>query len=237
MVYFIFIITFKLSDYQITNSYQTKSLMDRYKITFETWNKIAALYQEKFMAIAIYNDSYDTFCQEIKKVAPKILEIGCGPGNVTQYLLHERPDFQIKAIDVAPNMLQLAKINNPSAEFEEMDGREIHQLKEKFDGIIVGFCLPYLSKKDAVKLIKDSFQLLNENGILYFSFIEGDYEHSGYETGSSGDKVFVYYHQETYLKKALKQQNFEILKTMHKDYPKGDTELQIHSIIIAKKED
>ena len=209
--------------------------MDKYQITFETWNKIASLYQEKFMDVKIYNDSYDIFCTEIKEIKPQILEIGCGPGNVTKYLLSQRPDFRIKAIDVAPNMLQLAKKNNPSADFEEMDGRNIHTLKGKFDGIMIGFCLPYLSKKDCAKLIKDSFQLLNENGLLYFSFIEGHYENSGYETSSLGDKAFVYYHQETHLKEELKQQNFKILKIMHKDYPKGDTEIQIHSIFIAIK--
>lgn len=209
--------------------------MDKYQITFKTWNKIASLYQEKFMEVDLYNDSYDTFCKAIKKNAPKILEIGCGPGNITKYLLNQRPDFQIKAIDVAPNMLQLAKVNNLSAEFEEMDGRNIDRLKENFDGIVVGFCMPYLSKEDCAKLIKDSFHLLNEKGILYFSFIEGDYEKSGYEVGSSGDKVFVYYHQEVDLKNVLKQHNFEVLQVLHKDYPKGDTEIQRHSIFIAKK--
>jgi 2-polyprenyl-3-methyl-5-hydroxy-6-metoxy-1,4-benzoquinol methylase len=209
--------------------------MDKYQITFNTWNKVASLYQEKFMDVDLYNDSYDKFCKEIKEVNPSILEVGCGPGNISKYLLKQRPDFRIKAIDVAHNMLQLAKKNNPTVQFEEMDGREIHRLKEKFDGIMVGFCLPYLSKEDAVKLIQDSFQLLNDNGLLYFSFIEGDYENSGYETGSSGDKAFVYYHQEAYLKNVLQQQQFEVFEILHKDYPKGDTEIQTHCILIAKK--
>lgn len=209
--------------------------MDKYQITFKTWNKIASLYQEKFMDIDLYNDSYDLFCKEIKRVNPPILEIGCGPGNVTQYLLNQRPDFKIKAIDVAPKMLQLAKQNNPSAEFEEMDARNIHTLKESFEGIMIGFCLPYLSKEDCNKLIKDSFILLNDNGLFYFSFIEGDYNNSGYETGSSGDQVFVYYHEEDYLKETLKQQDFEIIRIIHKEYPKGKDSRQIHTIIIAKK--
>jgi hypothetical protein len=31
--------------------------MDRYKETFETWNKVASLYQDKFMELDLYNDS------------------------------------------------------------------------------------------------------------------------------------------------------------------------------------
>lgn len=30
-----------------------------YQETFETWNKIAGLYEEKFMDLDLYNQSYD----------------------------------------------------------------------------------------------------------------------------------------------------------------------------------
>jgi tRNA G46 methylase TrmB len=67
--------------------------MDIYKETAATWNKIALLYQGRFMQLDIYNETYDFFCNSISKNAPAILEIGCGPGNITKYLLSKRPDF------------------------------------------------------------------------------------------------------------------------------------------------
>ena len=88
--------------------------MDSYQITFQTWNKVATLYQDKFMNVDLYNDTYDRFCELVEKPNPAIFEIGCGPGNITKYLLAKRPDFQIDAIDVAPNMIELAKANNPT---------------------------------------------------------------------------------------------------------------------------
>ena len=54
--------------------------MDSYKETFETWNKIAVLYQDKFMDLDLYDDTYDAFCEQIAKINPTILEIGCGHG-------------------------------------------------------------------------------------------------------------------------------------------------------------
>ena len=33
--------------------------MDRYTETFETWNKIATQYQDKFMQLDLYNYTYD----------------------------------------------------------------------------------------------------------------------------------------------------------------------------------
>ena len=209
--------------------------MDKYKITFETWNKIANLYQEKFMDLDLYDDSYLDFCNQIKTPNPAILEIGCGPGNITRYLLAKRPDFRIQAIDIAPNMIKLAKINNPKASFKVMDCREIEQFEDKFDAIMCGFCMPYLSKEDCAKLITDAYDLLSSNGVLYFSTIEGDYQNSGLETGSTGDSAYVYYHQEDFLRNQLEKNKFEQTQLIRKNYPKGKEENQVHLIFIAKK--
>ena len=168
--------------------------MDTYSETFETWNKVALLYQSKFMNLDVYNKTYDAFCKALCKSNAQLLEIGCGPGNITKYLLEQGPDFSILGIDIAPNMVALAIENNPVATFKVMDYREIHQLDSKYDGIVGGFCLPYLSETDATKLITDCSNLLTQNGVLYLSFVEGDSTKSGYQTGSSGDRTYFYYH-------------------------------------------
>ncbi len=209
--------------------------MDKYKITFETWNKIAALYQEKFMDLDLYNDSYDIFCTRLGKLNSSILEIGCGPGNITKYLLSKRPDFKIRAIDIAPNMIDLAKKNNPKADFQVMDCRAIDTLDHNFDAIICGFCMPYLSKTDCTKLIKDASTLLHEHGLFYFSIIEGEYHKSGFEAGSTGDKAYVYYHQSSFLENELSKNGFELKNLIQKNYPAKEESNQIHKIFIAQK--
>ena len=110
--------------------------MDSYQITYQTWNKVASLYQDRFMDLSTYNDTYDKFCDLIKKQNPAVFEIGCGPGNITRYLLMKRPDFRMEAIDVAPGMIELAKKNNPKAHFRVMDCRQIGTLSKKFDAIV-----------------------------------------------------------------------------------------------------
>lgn len=209
--------------------------MDRYKKTFDTWNKVALLYQEKFMDLALYNDSYDGFCSSMQTIHPAILELGCGPGNITRYLLSKRPDFKILATDVAPGMIELAKLNNPAAHFKVMDCRALDKLSEKFDGIIGGFCIPYLSKNDCIKLLRDCYQLLNKNGCVYFSMMEGDYHKSGFESGSTGDQVYIYYHQEDYFRKALIENNFKLLHFIRIENIKNDGSKQPELVFIAKK--
>lgn len=208
--------------------------MDKYKETFDTWNNIAVIYQEKFMDLDLYNDTYNFICKSIDQPKAKLLEIGCGPGNITKYLLSCRPDFDIFGIDVAPTMIELAQQNNPTAHFEVMDCRQINKLDTTFDGIIGGFCLPYLSQIEAKKLIADAYNLLNENGILYLSFVEGEPEKSEFKTGSGG-RVYFNYHNLDDIQTHLYHFNFGELRTFKVKYKISETQFDIHTILTAKK--
>ncbi|MEO7834513.1 MAG: class I SAM-dependent methyltransferase [Ginsengibacter sp.] len=208
---------------------------NRYKETFETWNKVASLYQEKFMNLDIYNDTYDFICSSLTKLNSNILEIGCGPGNITRYLLSKRPDFEIFGIDIAPNMIEFAKQNNPKAKFAIMDSREISTIKIKYDCIICGFCLPYLSQTDSEKLISDAYNLLNDNGLIYISFIEGDPDKSNFQVVSSGDRCYFYYHNLDKLKTHLLHNSFGDHKVFRVEYKKSEIEKEIHTILTARK--
>lgn len=208
--------------------------MDPYKITFASWNKVAQIYQDKFMNLALYNDAYDFYCDQFNEECPKILEIGCGPGNITRYMISKNPTFDIHAIDIAPNMIRLAKINNPTATFEVMDLRDIDGLEKKFHGIVCGFCIPYLSKIDCVKMVQDNFDLMNKNGIFFYSFIEGDYHNAGFQIGSTGDRMFVYYYSVDFFERLLRKYGFEMLKVFRVGYPENEVK-EVHVTIVGRR--
>lgn len=208
--------------------------MDKYKETFETWNKIATLYQNKFMDLNLYNETYDFFCDVLKNEQIHIFEIGCGPGNITKYLLSKKPNLKIRGIDIAPNMIELAQKNNPSAWFEVMDTRNLNKVNQKFDAIICGFCLPYLSEEDCSKLICDAEKMLCPNGIFYLSFVEGQSSESGFISGSTGDRTYFYYHSLKHIEKQLFANNFKIIQLFEIKYPKSEN-TEIHTILIAQK--
>lgn len=208
-------------------------IMDIYKETFETWNKVASLYQDKFMDLDLYNDTYDFICNSIRKDKAKLLDIGCGPGNITKYLLSKRSDFDIFGIDIAPNMIELAKRNNTTARFSIMDSRQIDAIKTKFDGIICGFCLPYLSQTDGQKLIADCSNLLNENGLIYISFVEGNPNKSTFQVNSIGDRLYFNFYNLHDIENMLDKNKFEDLHVFKVVYKLSEP--QIHTIITAKK--
>lgn len=216
---------------------EKEELNNRIAETIKTYNVSAKNYQDKFMTMDLYNDTYDAFCKLIKKNHANILEIATGPGNVTQYLYSKRPDFKIFGTDLAPEMIELAKQNNPQAEFAVMDCREIDAIGKQFDGIMCAFCLPYLSKEESKQLISNSSQLLNAEGILYLSCMEGDYTKSGYETTSfsGANRVFVYYHQADFLANCLTESGYEVLNLQRKKYPEPDGSFLIDMIFIAQK--
>ena len=208
--------------------------MDKYQETFRTWNNIASLYEEKFMDLDIYNETYDLICASAKKGAA-LLDVGCGPGNITKYLLSKRPDFSIHGIDIAPNMITLARKNNPLASFEVMDCREIATLSTSFDGIIGGFCMPYMSEAESGKFIKDCHHLLKASGLLYLSFVEGDAANSGYKTGKDSERVYFYYHNLEVVKDKLIQAGFQDIQVWKVEYGKPETPKDTHTIITTFK--
>lgn len=209
--------------------------MDKTKMAIDVFDKRASEYQAKFMDVGLYHDTFDLFCSSIKKDNAEILEIACGPGNITRYLLKKRPDFQILGIDLAPNMIELAKMNNPTASFQCMDCREIRLLGKKYDAVMCGFCLPYLSKEESVQLISDVYNLLESNGLLYISTMEDDYAKSGLESSSSGDQMYIHYHEADYLTQALLENGFKIIDVQRKEYPKQDGSTTTDLVIIAGK--
>lgn len=209
--------------------------MDHNKNAVEIFNKLAGGYQEKYMNVDLYTDSFHFLCDTISKEHPEILELACGPGNITKFVLNIRPDFKILGTDLSSNMVELAKLNNPSAEFKVMDSRKISQLKQSFDAVICGFLLPYLSKEESIQLIHDSASALNENGLLYISTMEDAYSKSGYTTGSSGDSIFMHYHQADYLTEALKSSGLNVLKTERIEIKNDNGSVTVDLILIAKK--
>ena len=209
---------------------------DKYKITHDSYNRLAKVYEEKFMDNPLYIDSYDDFCRFVTKKNATIFDIACGPGNISKYLLNKRPDYQIFGIDIAPNMIELAKKNNPSAEFEIMDCRAINTINKQFDAAICGFGLPYISKEEAISLIANLSKLISKDGYLYLSTMENDYKKSGVTKAStSNDMAYIYYHSFDYLQTALNENEFSIVDFFRKDYPEQDGTNTIDLFIIAQK--
>src|SRR6476620_5727510 len=114
--------------------------MDRCAISAVAFHKLADRYCEKYMDLTMYDESYSQFSALLKGGAC-VLDAACGPGNVSRYLMTQRPDLDLLGIDLAPRMVELAREAVPSARFAVHDCRDLLSLKQRFDGIICAFGL------------------------------------------------------------------------------------------------
>ncbi|SMG50055.1 Methyltransferase domain-containing protein [Marivirga sericea] len=106
---------------------------DRYIETHKTWNNIAQLYEDRFMSLELYNDTYKSFCNILLRADASVLEIGCGPGNITCYFLDLNPKLKILATDLSENMIDLAKSNKPEVEVQILDCKKLKTINNKFE--------------------------------------------------------------------------------------------------------
>lgn len=211
--------------------------MEPFEISVKRFDDFALEYAERFKNIDSYRKHFDKFCDLIETKNPNILELACGPGNVTGYLKQRFPDSKIIAIDLAPRMIDVARQNVNGVDFRLMDVRDIHLLDIAVDAIMCSFCLPFLSRIDTDKLISDCSKKLVKNGVLYISTMEGDESKAGFESTSfSGDaKVYFNYHKQQDLLNSLEKNGFSIDNHIRQDYDEPDGSVTIDLIMIAKK--
>lgn len=158
-----------------------------------TFNRLADRYAEKYFDLDIYDRFLDQFVNHIESQGANVLDVACGPGNVSAYLTKVRPDLKLVGIDLAEGMIKQARLRVPSAEFLVKDCRHIDELKQVFDAAAFAFGLSYLTDDDANQFFTALNATLTDSAMLYLSTITGEPSWSGFETSRSGDRVYLQY--------------------------------------------
>ena len=199
------------------------------------FNKFAIEYGQIFSVEGAFFDAIEFLSSELKDQA-SILELGCGPGNFLNHLVKRRPNIQIEGIDLAHNMIEIAKSKLPNATFQICDVRN-YEFDKKFDAIILSFCTPYLNKDEVANLIRNCSSNLNSNGIIYLSTMEGDYNLSEW-VSSSKDKntrSFTYYYSRKELKSLLEKNALSIIYEEQIEIPNNRTMASNDLVLICQR--
>ena len=198
------------------------------------FNRRAQDYQAKYMDVSHYGDTLALFCDALPLNA-SVLDVACGPGNLSRFLLDRRADLQIFGTDLAPNMVSLAEANVPEGTFSVSDMRQIAGVWSRYDAIICGFGLPYLSKDETAAFLADIPNALRENGWLYLSTMTADTDDSRLQTSSDGkDTVLTHYHAEATLLGILTRAQFAIVHAQKQPFPDNPETTDL--IIIAQSQ-
>lgn len=98
----------------------------------------------------------------------KILDLGCGYGESDKYY-KKLGAKSVLGVDISEHMIEIANKTNKTngVEYEVKAMEDISQIDDKFDIIMSSLAFHYL--KDYTQLVKDIYNLLNDNGYLVFS--------------------------------------------------------------------
>lgn len=200
----------------------------------DLFNKLADSYQQRFFSVDHYKESLDIFLSHLGDYS-SVLDVACGPGNISHFLLTQKPNLKLLGIDLAPNMIDFARINNPNAAFKVHDAMEIDQLDSIFDAIVIGFLFPYLSMDQVELFIQKVYQKLTDNGIIYLSTMEDLYENSRLKASSTGEQLMMHYYEATFLIQLLERIGFQVISKHAQPFSTSETESDTDLILIARK--
>ena len=195
-------------------------------IVINTYNEIAKEYDKEFGNDYSDTPYIDKFLDYLNE--RKVLDIGCGVGNLTKYIWNK--GFDVDGIDLSEEMLSIAKRRYNNINFYKMDMRNII-LNKKYDGIMLAYSLFHLTKQEVLEVLPKYYDLLNNNGKMLLILQCGKGESIIDEPLKEGIKMFINYYSLEEISSVLKDNNFEILYTDLKN-PESKFELGNEKIII-----
>jgi len=207
--------------------------MDRMTKTITAYDKNCVAFENKFMEYPPYIKKIREFINLLEP-GMKVLDLGCGPGNVSRQLMLSGKEFIIKGIDLSEEMIKLSRENAPSGDFSCQDIREVSFKDQSFDVIILSFCIVHLTDMEMVPLLQKVSKYMRKEGKLYLSFMEG--KKDGFErTSFSKEEIYFYYHSADSVEKLLKDNSLSIIKVTKQDYPENDGYITTDVFIFAEK--
>lgn len=201
-------------------------------VVIPTYNKIAQKYTDTYFNDVLEIPRVDKFISSLLTDA-NVLDIGCGPGNWTKYLMDK--GFDVEGIDLSTEMIRIAKEKVPQGKFKLMDMRKLDYPDETFDGIMSFYSLIHIPSEQIISVLRELFRVLKSSGVLMLVVQEGEADRVVKEPMSPEDKTFINFFTIERLTKFLEETGF---KVFHQEkVPYKDEEFQSENIlfILARK--
>ena len=129
------------------------------------WDELHKEYKREDIKI---DDWLDKFSDIIDKCSTPILDLGCGSGNDTLYLINKGK--KVISCDQSKNAINNIKKNFPEVYdtkcFNMLDGMPFNN--NSFDIVIADLCLHYFKEKDTFKILNEIKRILTERWNLIF---------------------------------------------------------------------
>jgi len=201
--------------------------------TIAAYDAAAEQYDSSIGQLENYDVTYNYFISALPSKGA-VLDLACGSGVISRRIRKAKPGIGITGVDLSSGMLAIARKTIPDGMFIEAD---ICSWKpgRTFDGVVLGFGLPYLDGAESVDLISRLSKWIVPGGSFYASFMQGTTE--GYEKTSfcPEQPVYIYYHDEAAITNAMIQSGIIPEKVWHLEYKESDGSYTTDVVVAGRK--
>lgn len=102
----------------------------------------------------------------------KILELGCGTGNLTQHLVDKYPNAKITVVDISKDILKECSLrfsSNKNIEYLQADFNELNLHKNKYNLIFSSIAIHHLKDEEKESFFNILYTWLNNNGVFIYA--------------------------------------------------------------------
>ena len=168
-----------------------------------------------------------------------VLELGCGTGKNTEWLLTKAK--QVIGLDFSEEMLNIAKakISDPWVEFKRTDLNKKWEIENQFADLVTSsLTLEHIA--DLNPVFNQAHQKLNNNGLFFISELHPFKQYAGskarYETETGTEELKVYTHHISDYIKSAENNGFDLLEINEWFDPTPEKEIpRLISFVFKKK--
>jgi len=141
----------------------------------EFYDQLSSKYSELIVkCVPRYTELiYNMFQYIPENFYPKrILDLGCGTGNLTDQMLKKYPEAEIDALDISEDILNESRKrfnHTPNIRYIQADFKSLHLPPGSYDLIMSSIAIHHIEDAYKIILYKEVFQALSPGGIFIFA--------------------------------------------------------------------
>lgn len=190
-------------------------------IVAKFYSKYSTQFDEKIGSLKNYDESYDDFVSGAKQKT-NLLDLACGPGNVSAFIKKMQPDIEICCVDLSEDMLEIAKNKIEDGEFYKADILDITIPKRKYDLIVCAFGLPYIESDKISTFVKEVNRFSKKGTAIYISCMAGNLIEEEPMSFAENSTILVQRHKKEDIIKCFQLFEFELANYKTIDYSEPD---------------
>lgn len=137
------------------------------------YSEYSSQFDEKIGSLKNYDESYTDFVTKAER-KENLLDLACGPGNVSIFIKKLKPKIEITGVDLSEEMLQIAEDKIGEGNFYKSNILSICIPEKKYDLITCAFGIPYIKNSEIEGFIRELTRFSKKGTTVYISCMAGE---------------------------------------------------------------